>query len=154
MVKVILPWWSKWYHKWCYFGIHMIQWYHFLATKSKMTPHKWQGKINKDSKSTVVTPEKFVKYECPSPFTLEKFQLFWCWGVAMIKFERMKRHRDGRTEKANGSFLCPFAFEFECLLNVTCNNFSAMYVTAHRCAGGLKKKLDLWSGSQCHRHFS
>ena len=28
-----------------------------------------------------------------------------------------------------------------------------MYVTAHRCAGGLKKKLDLRSGSERHRHF-
>ena len=27
-----------------------------------------------------------------------------------------------------------------------------VYVTAHRCAGGLQK-LDLLSGSQCHRHF-
>ena len=27
------------------------------------------------------------------------------------------------------------------------------YMTAHRCAGGLKKKLDLRSGSQRHRHF-
>ena len=26
-------------------------------------------------------------------------------------------------------------------------------MTAHRCAGGLKKKLDLRSGSQRHRHF-
>ena len=29
---------------------------------------------------------------------------------------------------------------------------SVIYVTAHRCAGGLKK-LNLWSGSQRHRHF-
>ena len=27
------------------------------------------------------------------------------------------------------------------------------YVTAHRCAGGMKKKLDIRSGSQHHRHF-
>ena len=27
------------------------------------------------------------------------------------------------------------------------------YVTAHRCAGGLKKKLNLRLGSQRHRHF-
>ena len=32
----------------------------------------------------------------------------------------------------------------------TCNDISVTYVTAHRCAGGLKKKLDLWSGSQRH----
>ena len=31
--------------------------------------------------------------------------------------------------------------------------FSYTYVTAHRCAGGLKKKLNLGSGSQRHRHF-
>ena len=30
---------------------------------------------------------------------------------------------------------------------------SVIYVTAHRCASGLKKKFDLRSGSQRHRHF-
>ena len=40
---------------------------------------------------------------------------------------------------------------FVCLVNllftVTCNVISVMYVTEHRCAGGLKKKLNLRSGS-------
>ena len=39
------------------------------------------------------------------------------------------------------------------LFNVTINDISVIYVTAHRCAGGLKKKLDLGSGSKRHRHF-
>ena len=39
------------------------------------------------------------------------------------------------------------------LFNVTINDISVIYVTAHRYAGGLKKKLDLRSGSQRHRHF-
>ena len=39
------------------------------------------------------------------------------------------------------------------LFNVTINDISVIYVTAHRCAGGLKKNLDLRSGSQRHRHF-
>ena len=39
------------------------------------------------------------------------------------------------------------------LFNVTINTISVIYVTAHRCAGGLKKKLGLRSGSQRHRHF-
>ena len=39
------------------------------------------------------------------------------------------------------------------VFNVTINDISVIYVTAHRCAGGLKKKLDLRSGSQRHRHF-
>ena len=39
------------------------------------------------------------------------------------------------------------------LFNVTINDISVIYVTAHRCAGGLKKKFDLRSGSQRHRHF-
>ena len=43
--------------------------------------------------------------------------------------------------------------EWNWLLNVTCNDISVIYVTAHRCASGLKKKLNLRSGSQCHRHF-
>ena len=34
----------------------------------------------------------------------------------------------------------------------TLNLFCRVYVTAHRCAGGLKE-LDPWSGSQRHRHF-
>ena len=38
------------------------------------------------------------------------------------------------------------------LLNVTFNDITVRNVTAHRCAGGLKK-LDLRSGSQHHRHF-
>ena len=45
--------------------------------------------------------------------------------------------------------------EVKWLLNVTINNISViyMYVTVHRCAGGLKKKLYLRSGSQHHRYF-
>ena len=43
-------------------------------------------------------------------------------------------------------------WEWDWLFNVTCNDISVIYVTAHRCAGGLKK-LDLRSCSQCHRHF-
>ena len=39
------------------------------------------------------------------------------------------------------------------MFNVTINDISVVYVTAHRCAGGLKKKLNLRSGSQRHRHF-
>ena len=38
------------------------------------------------------------------------------------------------------------------LFNVTINDISVIYVTAHWCAGGLKK-LDLRSGSQRHRLF-
>ena len=40
------------------------------------------------------------------------------------------------------------------MLNVTCNKlFSVIYVTAHRCSGGLKKKFGIQSGSQRHGHF-
>ena len=39
------------------------------------------------------------------------------------------------------------------LFNVTINDISVIYVTTHRCAGGLKEKMDLRSGSQRHRHF-
>ena len=37
------------------------------------------------------------------------------------------------------------------LFNVTINDISVIYVTAHRCAGGLK--LDLRLGSQRNRHL-
>ena len=50
---------------------------------------------------------------------------------------------------------CIFGFswvELNWLFNVTINDISVIYVTAHRCAGGLKK-FDLRSGSQRHRHF-
>ena len=39
------------------------------------------------------------------------------------------------------------------MVNVTINNISVIYVTAHSRAGGLKKNLDIRSGSQRHRHF-
>ena len=46
-----------------------------------------------------------------------------------------------------------FGVELSLLVSyVTCNDISVIYVTAHRCAGGLKK-LYLRSGSQRHRHF-
>ena len=40
------------------------------------------------------------------------------------------------------------------LFNVTINDISVISMTAHRCAGGLKRTLDLRSGSQRHRHFA
>ena len=40
------------------------------------------------------------------------------------------------------------------LFNVTSNDISVIYMTAHRCAVGLKKKLDLRSGSQRHINTS
>ena len=39
------------------------------------------------------------------------------------------------------------------LFNVTINDISVVYVTAHICAGGPKEKWDLQSGFQRHRHF-
>ena len=43
-------------------------------------------------------------------------------------------------------------FEFIGVLRHTQQNFSHMW--RHRCADGLKKKLNLSSGSQRHRHFA
>ena len=37
---------------------------------------------------------------------------------------------------------------------MTYNDSSFIYVMADRCASGLKKKLDIRSGSQRHRHFA
>ena len=37
--------------------------------------------------------------------------------------------------------------------NITINDISVIHMTAHRCAGGLKNKLDLRSGFQHHRHL-
>ena len=49
--------------------------------------------------------------------------------------------------------LTHWVVELNWLFNVTINDTSVIYVTAHRCAGVLKKKLDIRSGSQRHRHF-
>ena len=43
--------------------------------------------------------------------------------------------------------------EVNLLFNVTINDISVIYVTAHKCAGGLNKKCDERSGSQLHRRF-
>ena len=53
--------------------------------------------------------------------------------------------------KYRGMFVVDFLLNW--LFNVTINDISVIYVTAHRCAGGLKKKFDLRSGSQRHRLF-
>ena len=42
--------------------------------------------------------------------------------------------------------------ESDRLLNVTCNDISVIYVAAHICAGRLKKRWGLQSGSSRHRH--
>ena len=39
------------------------------------------------------------------------------------------------------------------LFNITINDISVIYLTAHRCAGGLRKKLYQQLSSQHHRHF-
>ena len=39
------------------------------------------------------------------------------------------------------------------LFNLTCKDISVICVAAQRCAGWLKKKLDVRSGSQLNRHF-
>ena len=46
-----------------------------------------------------------------------------------------------------GAFVIGVCVNVNWLFNVTINDISVIYVTAHRCAGGLKKKLDLRSGS-------
>ena len=61
-------------------------------------------------------------------------QPYWFWG-------------QGQTCKV---WICCVVVNW--LFNITINAISVIYVTAHRCASGLKK-LDLRSGSQQHRHF-
>ena len=53
------------------------------------------------------------------------------------------------TENVTHVYVC----EVNWLFNVTINDISVIYVTAHRCPGGLKKKLDLRSYSKRHRYF-
>ena len=42
-----------------------------------------------------------------------------------------------------GTVDIPKDFEFYLLFNVTCNDISVIYVTAHNCAGGRKKKFHM-----------
>ena len=59
-----------------------------------------------------------------------------------------------KTKVVNAYLQCPQNWsEWDWLLNVTCNDISVIYVTVHRCTGGPKKRFDLRSGSQSHRHF-
>ena len=37
---------------------------------------------------------------------------------------------------------------------VTVTDISAIYVTAHKCSGGLKKEVELRTGSQNHEYFA
>ena len=69
----------------------------------------------------------------------------------MTKSKKTSKTRQKFSELQNGT-KNPRG-EANWLFNVTINDISVIYVTAHRCAGGLKKKLDLRSGSQRHRHF-
>ena len=47
----------------------------------------------------------------------------------------------------------PCLWGWDWLLNAPCNDISVIYVKAHRCAGGLKKKMDQRRGFKCHRLF-
>ena len=64
-------------------------------------------------------------------------------------FDNIKKKKKSSFDQGAG----PARVELNCLFNVTINDISVIYVTAHRCAGGLKKKYDLRSGFQRHRHF-
>ena len=68
-----------------------------------------------------------------------------------------------KSTPSNPAYKCVFEPEFVqkylrgeviLLFNVTIYDISVIYVTAHRCAGGLKKKLNIRSGSQRHKHFA
>ena len=60
--------------------------------------------------------------------------------VVLLDLSALMKHK-------GGGFIC-FVY---LLFNVTFNGIVVIYVTAHRCAGGLKK-FDLRSGCQRHRH--
>ena len=66
---------------------------------------------------------------------------------------KMKLSRVKRAEIYFIFFFFGGGGEVNWLFNVTINDISVIHVTAHRYAGGLKKKLDLRLGSQRHRHF-
>ena len=114
-----------------------------LITRLLRGVGRWARKpVNHTSWVAVVTPTdhpKSVRNCCLIELfcgvvcvvTLPFWHFCWCRGFC---------HR-------TGSDLLLFVF------NVTINNISVIHVTAHSCAGGLKNKLDLRSGSQRHRHF-
>ena len=73
--------------------------------------------------------------------------------VLCLYIFKMHNNEIQSLETQNVISLASSVSEWDCLLNVTCNDISVIYVTAHRCAGELKNKLYLRSGSQRHRHF-
>ena len=68
----------------------------------------------------------------------------------------MWRHIDVQADWRKFGLVCSCCFSevrWIWSLSVIFNDISVIYVTAHRCAVGLKKKLNLRSGSRRHRHF-
>ena len=72
------------------------------------------------------------------------------WRGTNTAYRNYLRHRNSSVKGERFSTVA--RGEVNWLFNVTINDISVIYVTARRCAGGLKK-LDLRSGSQRHRHF-
>ena len=94
----------------------------------------------------VQTPTRdppFYGYSEKPPHYSRLLRHAWGYGGHILDVNPRVPTREGKEEN----------FELNCLFNVTINDISVIYVTAHRCAGGLKKKYDLRSGSQRHRHF-
>ena len=80
-----------------------------------------------------------------TPFSFIKSYGFY-FRVGVI-FAKKTKAQKSRKLPPRENFHVYSILELNWLFNVTINDISVIYVTAHRCAGGPKKKLDLRSGS-------
>ena len=94
-----------------------------------------------NSVGTVWLGLQVLEFALHSNLTVFSHFWYWVWHLSHI-------------EKLSQKLFLVAVCEVNWLFNVTINDISVIYVTAHGGAGRLKKKLDLRSGSQRHRHFA
>ena len=82
----------------------------------------------------IPTSFDFESSACSFPFVV-----FWIFLLPRALV--VHQHIVSGNVKLKENFANLGVSERDWLLNVTCNDISGIYVTAHRCAGGLKKKL-------------
>ena len=90
--------------------------------------------------------------------------MFYIWSLYNINFGTLYELRSSKWQINGNNFTQQQTYRevkrrvvmvmVNWLFNVTINDISVIYVTAHRCAGGLKKKLDVRSSSQRHTGYT
>ena len=92
----------------------------------------------------------FVKYY--SPAGIKVWKSFFCIKVTIkVMWCHLKGHLKWSIHAKYEVSISYSSFEFGCLRSHA--TIFQLYMWQHRCAGAMKKKFDLRSGSRCHRHF-